>query len=121
GRVQKVRLEDGSIAALKVFDPTAAVLAESDRDKLLARFRREVNVHANLPSAVVLPVLDQDLSDDPPWFLLPFSETNYAEKIRMDRAAGKVDPKPIADILAGLEEIHRLGFVHRDIKPSNIL
>ena len=26
-----------------------------------------------------------------------------------------------ADILAGLEHVHRLGYVHRDIKPDNIL
>lgn len=38
--------------------------------------------------------------------------------------AGPIPPKEVvrigSDLLRGLQEIHRLGFVHRDIKPSNV-
>jgi len=29
--------------------------------------------------------------------------------------------EPLLHILAGLEELHRLGYVHRDLKPPNVL
>jgi hypothetical protein len=68
-----------------------------------------------------MPIVDTRLDDDPPWFLMPLAEEDYTAQIARDRASGQVEMQPLLDILAGLEELHRLGYVHRDLKPHNAL
>jgi hypothetical protein len=38
-----------------------------------------------------------------------------------DKRTRTIDTAPWQDILAAVEELHRLGYVHRDLKPANIL
>ena len=68
-----------------------------------------------------MPVLGSDLKAEPPWFVMPLATKTYAAQIAEDRAANRISPEPLADILSGLEQIHELGFVHRDLKPENVL
>jgi serine/threonine protein kinase len=121
GRVEKVKLPDGTLAARKVYDPAPAILSATDAGKLRKRFEREVRVQSSLPDAYFLPVIGQDLSASPPWFLMPLADQNFEQRIAEARANGDNLINDIADILNALEELHTLGFAHRDLKPQNIL
>jgi serine/threonine protein kinase len=68
-----------------------------------------------------MPIVESDLNASPPWFTMPLASRSFRAKIEEDRGLGTVDTKPWQDILAGVEELHRLGYVHRDLKPENIL
>lgn len=122
GRVQKVRLPDGTLVARKEFSPEQHVLDRSGREKLRARFIREVRVQSSLPSEFFLPILQYDLTCDTPWFTMPLAERNYAQEIGTQRRTHRpISLQPLADILNALEELHSLGYVHRDLKPENVL
>lgn len=121
GYVQEVETSDGTRVAKKSFDPQPVILAAMGRDKLMARFKREVMIQSRLPSDFFIPVLDSDLATSPAWFTMPLAVKNYTEQIREDRRAGQPAAGPLADILNSLEELHRLDYRHRDLKPQNIL
>jgi eukaryotic-like serine/threonine-protein kinase len=121
GKVERVRLPDGSLVARKTFSPAMAFSSQADFEKLKSRFAREVKVQNSLNSKSFIPVLASGLTDAEPWYLMPLAERNFYEQIEMDRNTGSVPTSALADILNSLEELHQLGFVHRDLKPQNIL
>jgi hypothetical protein len=123
GRVEKVRDADRSVLARKVFDPSPELGIREERElaKLRKRFEREVRVQMALAKYGMMPIVRAELDADPPWFLMPLADKNYADQIREDRDAGTISPEPLLDILNGLEELHRLGYAHRDLKPDNVL
>jgi eukaryotic-like serine/threonine-protein kinase len=124
GRVERVESLDGTILARKVFDPSHLMgdLTPDHREKLLKRFAREVKIQTQLSkNGGVIPVLASSLDVDPPWFTMPLAPKTLRQQIAEDRAAKRVTPEPLADVLNALEQIHRLGYVHRDLKPENVL
>ena len=118
GVVDEVQLADGTRVARKTFAPQAGL---PDLDLLKRRFAREVRIQSLIVHPNIMPVLDSGLDDDPPWFTMPLATDSYEKKLARDWLAGERDTKPWADILAAVEELHRLGYVHRDLKPANIL
>jgi len=118
GVVHEVEHENSHFAR-KTFAPSTA---DPDEVAKLARgFSREVRVQSQIRHPNIMPVLQSDLEDTPYWFIMPLATQSYAEKIESDHRAGDVDFSPWQDILAAVEELHRLGYVHRDLKPANIL
>jgi eukaryotic-like serine/threonine-protein kinase len=123
GRVERVQLTDSSVAARKVFSPSAVVLQDGTTEKMRKRFAREVRIQAELPKLRFIPILQWDLDADPPWFVMPLADMTLGDYLpslkdtaNLPQLLGALD-----HILDSLEQLHSLGLVHRDLKPSNIL
>jgi eukaryotic-like serine/threonine-protein kinase len=121
GKVEQVRMPDGTRLAKKTFAPAMVVASPAELEKLKTRFSREVRVQSLLKSKSFIPIISSDLSAPEPSYLMPLADRNFYEQIEFDRIGGEVPQNGLADILNALEELHQLGFVHRDLKPQNIL
>jgi serine/threonine protein kinase len=88
-----------------------------------ARFKKEIEVAAQMQHPHIVPILAAGSGDDLLWYVMPYVR---GESLRhMLKASGKL---PVRDAVRILIEVadalayaHRQGIVHRDIKPSNIL
>jgi eukaryotic-like serine/threonine-protein kinase len=120
GRVERVQLDDGTVAARKTFMPPIG-MSQENVAKFRKRFGREVRTQGAMTSQSFLPVLAHDLDSDEPWFVMPLADRSLQDEISMLRTSGEVPAKALADLLNGLEELHSLGMVHRDLKPQNVL
>lgn len=85
----------------------------------LRRFEREVRSLRKIQHTNVMPVLDEDMAHQPPWFVMPKAESNLAATdLKKD-----VDSvlSVFGEVLDGIQAIHTAGCTHRDIKPANML
>src|SRR5687767_15140669 len=85
------------------------------------RFKREIQLAANLQHPHVIPLFAAGDADGLPYFVMPYVE---GESLRGRLARG---PLPIPEILTILRDVaralayaHSRGVIHRDIKPDNI-
>ena len=90
---------------------------------MLDRFRREIQLAAQLQHPHILPVFSSGEVNGLPYFTMPFVN---GESLR--KQLGGAGGLPIGDTVRILREVasalayaHRCGIVHRDIKPDNIL
>jgi len=121
GCVDEVELPTGARVARKRFLPAVPPANDQERDKLIARFRREVSVQSSLKSPAFVPVLAQMLDGVEPYYLMPLATRNFWEEIQEAKVSGVAPRDGLAEILNALDELHELGFVHRDLKPQNVL
>src|SRR5512140_3528870 len=88
-----------------------------------ARFKKEIEVAAQLQHPHIVPILAAGSSDELLWFVMPFLR---GESLRHRlKSAGKLPVRDAVRILIEVSDAlayaHRQGIVHRDIKPENIL
>ncbi len=119
GVVHEVEDDEGRHLARKSFDPPTS--DQDEREKLRKRFVREVRIQSQIRHPNIMPIIEFDLEASPPWFTMPLAGQSFEQKICADRIHGTVDAAAWQDILAAVEELHRLGYVHRDLKPANVL
>ncbi len=86
------------------------------------RFKREIQVAANLQHPHIVPVLTAGEMGDVPFYTMPFID---GQSLRARLAAG---PIPIDECVSLLRDVaralayaHEHHVVHRDIKPDNVL
>src|SRR4051812_2815544 len=87
------------------------------------RFRREIQLAAQLQHPHIVPLLAAGEAEGLPYFIMPFV-TGESLRARVARE-GEL---PIAEILRILRDVvsalayaHARGIVHRDVKPDNVL
>lgn len=119
GIVHEAVGDDGNHYALKVLNPAA--FQQQDHDMLRKRFEREVRYQQQIDHPNVVRVIEHNLADNPPWFVMPLASGSLKDDLEADRTLGGAPKKPLFDILAGLEALHQKGLRHRDLKPANVL
>jgi eukaryotic-like serine/threonine-protein kinase len=109
----------GQMVALKLIMPETATTRSA-----IDRFQREMSVISQLRHPNIVECYEQGMTRGQFWFAMEYVAGTNLE------ALAKADPGqyPIkqacrltCQILKGLEQAHKLGFVHRDIKPENVL
>ena len=117
GIVEEVVGSDGARLARK----TLVVPPNLDPAQVKPRFEREVKYQSAINHDNVVKILDYDVAANPPWFTMPLAIASLQDELIADRTLGGQPHPALFNILAGLEEIHRLGYCHRDLKPPNVL
>lgn len=87
------------------------------------RFRREIQLAAQLQHPHIVPLLAAGDDDHLLWFSMPYIE---GESLRGTLTRhGRLSPRDVVrilhDVVDALAYAHARGVVHRDIKPDNIL
>jgi serine/threonine protein kinase len=87
------------------------------------RFRREIQLAAQLQHPHIVPLLAAGEADGLPYFIMPFV---VGESLRTRVAREGEFPIPetiriLRDIVSALAYAHASGVMHRDVKPDNVL
>jgi len=120
GVVYRARAADGREVALKLADPELpAALA----DEVAARYRREVEIGAQLAHPAIAAAVEGGLHDRRPYVVLRLAP---GEPLSRVLAGGKALPEVAARAIAAtiadaLAHAHARKIVHRDVKPSNVI
>src|SRR4029079_15767628 len=90
---------------------------------MLDRFRREVQLAAQLQHPHILPLFSAGEINGLPYFTMPFVN---GESLRKKLAGGGTPPIPdtiriLREVASALAYAHHCEIVHRDIKPDNVL
>ena len=107
----------GRTVVLKVLPPELAAGISADR------FRREIQVAANLQHPHIVPLLSAGQAGQFLYYTMPYIE---GESLRERLTSRGELPIPVAvrilgEVARALAHAHRHGVIHRDIKPDNIL
>jgi serine/threonine-protein kinase len=107
----------GRKVVVKVLPPELAAGVNRDR------FRREIQVAAQLQHPHVVPLLSAGEEGDLLWYTMPFieGESLRAALERKRQFSVREVTRILHDIVDALAFAHSHGVIHRDIKPANIL
>ncbi len=107
----------GRKVVVKVLPPELAAGVNRDR------FRREIQVAAQLQHPHVVPLLSAGEEGDLLWYTMPFieGESLRAALERKRSFSVREVTRILHDIVDALAFAHSHGVIHRDIKPANIL
>ncbi|MHB1561217.1 MAG: protein kinase domain-containing protein [Isosphaeraceae bacterium] len=109
----------GQMVALKLIMPETATTRSA-----IDRFQREMSVISQLRHPNIVECYEQGMTRGQFWFAMEYvAGTNLEALAKADPGRYPVDQscRLTCQILKGLEQAHRMGFVHRDIKPENVL
>ncbi|HVX40830.1 MAG TPA: serine/threonine-protein kinase [Gemmatimonadaceae bacterium] len=107
----------GRTVVVKVLPPELAAGVNRER------FRREIQVAAQLQHPHIVPLLSAGERDDLLWYTMPFieGESLKAALERGQQFSARDIIRILHDVVDALAFAHARGVIHRDIKPANIL
>ena len=107
----------GRKVVIKVLLPELAAGVSVDR------FRREIQIAAQLQHPHIVPLLSAGESEGLPYFIMPFvsGESLRARVMRSGELPIAESVRILRDVVSALAYAHSFGVVHRDIKPDNVL
>jgi serine/threonine protein kinase len=107
----------GRRVVVKVLLPELAAGVSVDR------FRREIQLAAQLQHPHIVPLLSAGESEGLPYFIMPFvtGESLRARVAREGELPIAETVRILRDVVSALVFAHARGIVHRDIKPDNVL
>jgi serine/threonine-protein kinase len=119
----------GKISALKLLAPNPLLVTLLGLDKLQAMFTAEAVTLAGLRHPHIVEILDYDLEDGQPYYLMQYYANNLGamigETFHSEQPSRRIGIDKAVDYtrqtLKGLCCLHHSGIIHRDIKPSNLL
>ncbi|HNW89733.1 MAG TPA: serine/threonine-protein kinase [Bacteroidales bacterium] len=91
------------------------------------RFKREIKIMANLAHKNIVKVINHDILNSTPWYLMPYYKDGSLRDRLFDlKSKGQVySTKAASGIILYLADAlgyaHSQGIIHRDLKPENIL
>jgi tRNA A-37 threonylcarbamoyl transferase component Bud32 len=87
------------------------------------RFRREIQLAAQLQHPHIVPLLAAGEADELPYFIMPFvvGESLRARVTREGELPISETVRILRDVVSALAYAHARGVVHRDVKPDNVL
>ena len=107
----------GRRVVVKVLPPELAAGVNRDR------FRREIQVAAQLQHPHIVPLLSAGEQGDLLWYTMPYieGESLRAALERKKKFSPREVMRILHDVVDALAFAHERGVIHRDIKPANIL
>src|SRR6185369_9394777 len=107
----------GRRVVVKVLPPELAAGVNRER------FRREIQVAAQLQHPHIVPLLSAGERDDLLWYTMPYIEGESLRAALERKRAFTVREviRILHDVVDALSVAHTRGVVHRDIKPGNVL
>jgi serine/threonine-protein kinase len=107
----------GRKVVVKVLPPELAAGVNHER------FRREIQVAAQLQHPHVVPLLAAGERDSLIWYTMPFINGHSLREAlaKGERFSVKDVVRILRDVAEALDYAHGLGVIHRDIKPGNVL
>ncbi|MEU8436897.1 protein kinase [Streptomyces sp. NPDC029216] len=98
-------------------------LTDQERSTLHSRMTQEARAAARIKHPNVISVYDVLEQDDRPWIVMELvdgrslADTIATEGTLLPHEAARVG----IQVVAALDQSHRLGVLHRDVKPANVL
>ena len=107
----------GRKVVVKVLPPEMAA------EVRISRFRREIQLVANLQHPHIVPVISAGDTNGLPFFIMPFVEGDSLRErlVKCGRLPIDESVRILREVASALAFAHANGTVHRDIKPENIL
>jgi serine/threonine protein kinase len=110
---------DTELLALKLLPDRKA----ADDPKVLARFRREMDLGRRVSHPNVVRTIAAGDFDDVHYLALEFVPGKTIRQRVSEKGPLSIGEaaRVFADVAAGLQHVHDRGLIHRDMKPSNVM